>query len=128
VNAANNDGDRPLLVASKKGNEALVKLLIKSGANVNLANNDGWTPLIYAAHKGHTSVCECLINGGANKSLTTVVEYDGVPPGKDAAAVAAMAGNSSVVGLLKGPLHKIPIIGPVLSFALRPLVNAFREH
>lgn len=73
MRAANNDGDRPLLVASKKGNEALVKLLIKSGANVNLANNDGWTPLIYAAHKGHTSVCECLINGGANKSLTTVV-------------------------------------------------------
>lgn len=128
VNSANNDGDRPLMVAAKKGNLELVKLLIKAGANVNLSDNEGWTPLIAAAHKGHKEVCKALIANGANKTLTTVVEYDSVPPGKSAADVAAMAGNSDVVSLLKGPIASIPVVGPVLSLVVRPFVNLFREH
>jgi hypothetical protein len=56
------------------------------------------------------------------------VEYDDVPPGKDAAAVASIAGNLDIVGLLKGPLHRVPVVGPVLSLVARPFVNAFREH
>ena len=73
MSAANNDGDRPLMVASKKGNLELVKLLIKAGANVNLSDNEGWTPLIAAAHKGHKDVCKALLDNGAMKSLTTAV-------------------------------------------------------
>lgn len=48
--------------------------------------------------------------------------------GKTAAQVAGMAGNNTVVALLKGPIHSIPVVGPVLSLILRPIVNAFREH
>uniref|UniRef100_A0A061R177 Ankyrin repeat protein n=1 Tax=Tetraselmis sp. GSL018 TaxID=582737 RepID=A0A061R177_9CHLO len=128
VNAANNDGDRPLIVAAKKGNEDLVKILIKAGANVNLSDNEGWTPLISAAYKGHRGVCKILLNAGANKNLCTATEYESIPPNKDAAQVAATAGNTDVVALLKGPIHSIPFVGPVLSFVLRPFVNAFREH
>lgn len=74
LSLANNDGDRPLMIAAKKGNEELVQMLIKSGANVNLSDNEGWTPLIAAAHKGHKEVCKILLDAGANKGLTTSVK------------------------------------------------------
>ncbi|KAL0635154.1 hypothetical protein Q9L58_005879 [Maublancomyces gigas] len=38
----------PLLLAVKQNNFALVKSLIKSGADINLADPQGWTPLPYA--------------------------------------------------------------------------------
>ena len=61
------------MLAAKKGNEDIVKTLIKSGANVNLSDNEGWTPLIAAAYKGHTSIVKLLLASGANKYLRTVV-------------------------------------------------------
>lgn len=128
VNAANNEGDRPIMVASKKGNVDLVTTLIKHGANINLANNEGWTSLIYAAYKGHSGVVRALLDAGANKNMATVTEYEDVPANKDAAQVAAIAGNGDIIGLIKGPIYRIPIFGPVLSVVVRPFINAFREH
>ena len=61
-------------------------------------------------------------------SVWLQVEYDGVNPGKTAADVAAQAGNTEVLSVLKGPIRSIPVVGPVLSIIVRPFVNLFREH
>ena len=68
VNAKDNDGDTPLLMASEIGPEDVVRLLIEKGADVNAANNLGSTPLTMACEKGHEDVAHLLRMHGS-KSL-----------------------------------------------------------
>jgi hypothetical protein len=48
VNMVDHDGYTPLMVASKHGHTAIVKLLLKNGAKINTENN-GWTALDFAS-------------------------------------------------------------------------------
>ena len=62
VNAANNSGDNPLLVAAYYGHLAVVqRLLEEEGIEVNAANNNGTTPLLVAAQEGHLAVVQRLL-------------------------------------------------------------------
>lgn len=47
------------------GHFELVKLLVKSKANVNIRVHEGLTPLHQAARNGHVAVCQYLIEQGA---------------------------------------------------------------
>lgn len=47
VNMVDHDGHTPLMVASKYGHIAIVKLLLKNGAEINTENN-GWTAIDFA--------------------------------------------------------------------------------
>eukprot|EP00919_Chromeraceae_sp_WS-2016_P003590 GHVR01008694.1.p1 GENE.GHVR01008694.1~~GHVR01008694.1.p1 ORF type:complete len:123 (+),score=13.34 GHVR01008694.1:185-553(+) len=79
VNAKDNKGITPLIVASIEGHLDVIKLLIDKGADVNDRDNIGTTPLICASNKGHLAVVQLLIDKGAevkdrhNVSVTTFV-------------------------------------------------------
>ena len=66
INEKDEAGLTPLYVAAREGHEAVVRLLIKSGANKEAQDKDGWTPLYFAAVKGHEAVARLLIESGAN--------------------------------------------------------------
>ena len=63
--AKNNDGFTPLYIASQKCHLDIVKLLIKSKAQVNIKSVYGNTPIHIAAVKGHVEVVKCLVENGA---------------------------------------------------------------
>jgi len=69
ISANDADGSTPLHCACWKGHEAVVDLLLKSGADVNAENNNehwGTTPLHAAAHANQKKIAEMLIAGGAD--------------------------------------------------------------
>ena len=52
VNATDNNGDTPVSIAARKGDEEMVKLLAERGASLDIQNNDGETPVFSAAWSG----------------------------------------------------------------------------
>ena len=65
VNAKDEDGVTPLLVATANGRKEIVELLIREGADVN-AKVNGVTPLHQAAIRGHKEIAKLLIAKGAH--------------------------------------------------------------
>ena len=65
VNAKDEDGVPPLLVATANGRKEIVELLIREGADVN-AKVNGVTPLHQAAIQGHKEIAKLLIAKGAH--------------------------------------------------------------
>jgi len=66
INAKNNEGETPLIVASICGFNEISVLLIDSGADVNEKDNDEHSALHYASEKGYNEIVEQLIMAGAN--------------------------------------------------------------
>jgi ankyrin repeat protein len=59
-------GTTPLFIASRKGFDAVVKLLLASGADMEKGKKCGKTPVFAAVVGRHLSVLKLLIAGGAN--------------------------------------------------------------
>lgn len=66
VNARDNRGVTPLVLAADIGFIEGVDELIRSGARVDEANNTGETPLISAVHRRDLALVRMLIKAGAN--------------------------------------------------------------
>jgi cytohesin len=64
VNKAKNGGWTPLFVAAQNGHEAVLRVLIKAGADINKAKDDGVTPLFMAATLGHEAIVQILRDDG----------------------------------------------------------------
>ncbi|CAM9119030.1 unnamed protein product [Discosporangium mesarthrocarpum] len=82
VNWQNQKGITSISVASHKGREEIVKMLIAANADVNIESNNGSTPLIQASHFGefgHVEVVKLLIKANAlvdkhnNKGTTALM-------------------------------------------------------
>lgn len=74
VNAADKDNVTPLHVAIRYGKNdkrnAVVKILLKSGANVNIrSTRDGTTPLFNAISRGDIDITKLLIARGADLNI-----------------------------------------------------------
>jgi ankyrin repeat protein len=61
-------GATPLHYAAERGNNALVTVLVKAGADVNARG--GGTPLMWASRQGHVKILQVLIDAGANVDAT----------------------------------------------------------
>jgi ankyrin repeat protein len=62
IDAANANGETPLMMAAMRGQVAWVQRLLERGAKVN---REGWTPLHYAAAGPSVPVIELLLTRGA---------------------------------------------------------------
>ncbi len=91
---SNNDAT-PLVLAAYAGDESIVELLLKNGANVSLADNRGITPLHMAAQSGSATIAEILINKGADLNAQRSDEQNWTP-----LHYAAFMDRSGVVSLL----------------------------
>ena len=71
-------GYTPLLGAAMEGHASVVRLLLRSGADVDEATRDGITPLALAGSNGHSEVARAMLDaGGADVDRA---RHDGVPP------------------------------------------------
>src|SRR5262249_42665871 len=58
-----------LLLAARSGNLAVVRRILRAGADVNYRNKDGETALHFAAVKDSPEIARTLIQGGADLNL-----------------------------------------------------------
>lgn len=66
INLVDDNGDMPLHRAIKKGNRAVIELLINGGANLNAPNKRRETPLHLAVMNGNMDAVMLLIDKGAD--------------------------------------------------------------
>ncbi|MDP3552100.1 MAG: ankyrin repeat domain-containing protein [Novosphingobium sp.] len=90
VNARDNRGVTPLVLATEMGFIEGADELIQSGARIDEANNTGETPLISAVHRKDLALVRLLIKAGAN-----VDRPDN--SGRSARDYATLEGKSSAV-------------------------------
>jgi ankyrin repeat protein len=65
IDAANNVGETPLMIASNFNQVAAIQLLLDYDANIEKRSNDGSTALRFAA-EGHPEATKALLEAGAN--------------------------------------------------------------
>ena len=66
VNQAGHSGDRPLHVATVRGNMDEISALVAGGADVNASGDLGNTPLHEAVAQGHLDAVKFLLANGAS--------------------------------------------------------------
>jgi ankyrin repeat protein len=69
--------DRKLIIACWNGHIAVVKKLLKNGADINMTNKYGNTPFHLACSEGYTEIVKLLLEKGAN--INTVDKFDQTP-------------------------------------------------
>jgi hypothetical protein len=88
VNAADEEGHSPLMIAARTGVAPNVELVLKSGANANAANRWGTTALMQACRSWNISAAKALLDAGADPDANDVLgkralsyaKEKGVPP------------------------------------------------
>jgi len=65
VSKRNHRGETPLHCSAIKGNVAMVRKLLRMGADPNTQDNAGWSPLHEACNRGNLSVAKLLLRHGA---------------------------------------------------------------
>jgi ankyrin repeat protein len=58
---------RHCYLAAENGHEAIIKLLLKMGAEVGMENRGGWTALQLAVLNGHKGVEQLLVKRGSSE-------------------------------------------------------------
>jgi len=101
INAKEEDGRTPLLMAAEKGDAGMAALLADNGADVNARDGDGYTALMYAAYQGNRELAELILRHGADVHAKD-------KDGWTAQRFALLQGKTEVAELLKkhGPAKK----------------------
>jgi len=92
--AADRDGNTPLMIAANGGHEAIVRLLLAQGARVDRSGPNGTTALMFASLAGHEPVVRALLDGGADPTLETEGRYS-------ALSAARHEGHEAVAAVLR---------------------------
>ena len=95
VNQVGRFGERPLHVASSRGNLDEIVALIEGGADINSTGDLGNTPLHDAIGQNHIEIVRYLLDCGAS---TQVMNEFGQTP----IDIARLLGRDDIVEILKG--------------------------
>ncbi len=93
-NAADSEGDTPLLEATRSGDAELVSLLIGAGAEVDARSASGSAPLLHAAQFGLQEIARILLEADADTAVTD-------SQGRTPLELAEAGGFDAIVRLLK---------------------------
>lgn len=88
------NGNTPLILAANHGHTELVRLLVRSGANLNRSNDSGVNALIAAVMSGNQAVAGLLIEQGANLNATD-------KNGRTALSLAEQSGQNAIATMLR---------------------------
>ena len=66
VDATDDKGNTPLMLAAYHGHTETVRILLKAGATPDTRNTKGQTPLGGVAFKGHVEIARLLLDAGAD--------------------------------------------------------------
>ena len=129
VDAKDEVGSTPLILASGYGLKEVVAALIEAGADINVQGNEGDTPLYVAGQQGHLEVVKELLTGGA---AVNQAQKDGASP----LYVASQQGHVEVVrGLLKAGADPTLVadncataLGGARHFGRTRIVQLLQEH
>jgi ankyrin repeat protein len=69
VNSVDENGNTPLMLASRIGNPRMVKIILAHNPEVDLKNRDGYSALMIASEQGQVHIVEKLIQKGADMTL-----------------------------------------------------------
>ena len=72
---ADQDGNTPVLLATKGCHSSTVSALFESGAKINVSDKAGLTPLLVATQAGHIGLMEQLLEYGARVKDHTLQNY-----------------------------------------------------
>ena len=126
MEAANNDGEWPLLIAAFQGFVSFMNLLLRAGANKDATDNEGQTALMAVAARGNLRGIRCLLQACAQvnyvnrakrsalyfaaelghfQAMQELLEAHAHPDQQDKHGctpllMSAQIGNSSAVGVL----------------------------
>jgi ankyrin repeat protein len=96
VNAQNQGGQTPLMLAVSKGNFDIAKLLLDKGVDVNAQDRESHTPLADAVLSGKKDIVELLLEHGAKASINKADRYGNTPLHR----AATSYGKKDIVKLL----------------------------
>src|ERR671918_2084642 len=88
-------GATPLIIASYRGDVAVIETLFSAGADVNSTDRGGITPLMGAAQFGHAALISILLEAGADLETLSSSGYH-----QNALHFAAQKGHPEVVEAL----------------------------
>ena len=94
--AVNKDGWTPLHYAATSGSVATIRLLLAKGAVLEARSPNRTTPLMMAARYGSEEAVDALLAAGADRTLTN-------DQGMDSVAFAQSSGRDFLVKKLKAP-------------------------
>ncbi|KAI0889650.1 ankyrin repeat-containing domain protein [Annulohypoxylon maeteangense] len=93
IDMRGDNGQTPLLVATKYGQSSAIRLLIRRGADIEARDGNENTPLLLASKQGYIEIMQVLLNSGANIGAK---DYDGNTP----LLLASMHGDVEIIRLL----------------------------
>ncbi len=94
IDTVDQQGNTPLMVASKIGNPRIMDILLAHNPTVNLQNKKGSTALMIAARTGQFHIVKKLVTNGADISMRN-------EDGNTALTLASKFGHSQIVTYLK---------------------------
>ena len=95
------DGNRAVHYAARRGDQAMMSVLMSARANINVRNEEGETPLLAACRAGHFDLAKLLVEKGAD---VRAAQHDGATP----LAVSILSGRTDLMHLVTKTIAGYP--------------------